>query len=74
MLDTDPILAISTAVIVASCCITVLVSSICHCTCNPRQDCNRICTDCKKDRENCRKCCARGCPRARADTEEELVP
>ena len=71
MLDTDSILAIATSVGVASCCIVVLVSSICYC--NPRNDCRRCCADCKKHRENCRKCCARGCPRERADTEEELI-
>lgn len=73
MMDTDSILAISTAVSVLSCCAVVLISAICPCSCNPRRDCGRSCADCKRDRETCRTRCAQRCTRKRADTEEELV-
>lgn len=73
MYDTDYILAITTGLVVMTCCLTTVLSVAFPCTCNPRRDCRRNCSECKRDRENCRRDCNRCCSRQRADTEEELV-
>jgi len=70
---TDMGLAAGTALAVLGCGLTVLLTALFPCSCNPRRDCKRNCADCRSDRERCRAWCRRGCPRDRADTEEELV-
>lgn len=70
MMDTDYILAITTALGIVTCVSTVLLSALFPCTCNPRRDCKRNCSDCRRDRERCRKNCLK---RERSSTEEELV-
>jgi hypothetical protein len=67
---TDTILAGTTALVIFSCTITVLLTALFPCSCNPRRDCRRNCADCKRDREICRKRC---CMRERSDTEDELI-
>ena len=70
MMDTDYILAITTALGIVTCVSTVLLTALFPCSCNARRDCKRNCSDCKKDRQRCRKRC---CRRERSNTEESLV-
>jgi hypothetical protein len=71
---TDAVLDIVLGLSLFSCGLTVLLTALFPCSCRPRRDCRRNCSDCKRDREKCRQkwydCCVR---RERADTEEELV-
>jgi len=73
MLTEDGILALITALIVFSCCGTVLGAALCPCSCKPSRDCRRDCNDCRRDRERCRKRYDCDCGRERADTDEKLV-
>ena len=72
---TDGILEILLIFSLSSCCLTVLLTALFPCSCRPKRDCRRNCSDCARDRQRCRQkwydCCVR---RERADTEEELVP
>jgi hypothetical protein len=67
---TDMALATITALAVFSCGLTILLTTLFPCSCNPRRDCKRNCADCKRDREICRRRC---CARERASTDEELT-
>lgn len=71
---TDGVLGILMVVAVSSCGLSILLTALFPCTCKPRYDCRRSCSDCKRDRQRCRQqwydCCTR---RERSDTEEELV-
>ena len=67
---TDAALAIVVSLTIFSCCSATLLTALFPCSCNPRRDCKRNCSDCKRDRQRCRK---RWFERERADTEEELV-
>ncbi len=71
---TDGVLGILLALALSGCGLTILCTALFPCSCRPRRDCRRNCSDCKRDRARCRQkwydCCVR---RNRADTEEELV-
>ena len=72
---TDGIIEIILILSFFSCGLSVLLTALFPCSCRPRRDCRRNCSDCARDRQKCRQnwynCCVR---RARADTEEELIP
>jgi hypothetical protein len=72
---TDGVLGILLFLALSSCGLTVFLTALFPCSCRPRRDCRRNCSDCKRDRQRCRQkwydCCIR---RQRADTEEELMP
>jgi hypothetical protein len=72
--NTDAILSIITGVSLVTCGLTVFFTALFPCSCRPRRDCRRNCSDCARDRQKCRQkwydCCVR---RGRADTEEELI-
>jgi hypothetical protein len=71
---TDGVLAIIVASSIFTCGVSTLLSALFPCSCRPRRDCKRNCSDCKRDRQKCRQrwydCCVK---RDRADTEEELM-
>jgi hypothetical protein len=73
-MDTDAILATSTAVCVFACCFTVLITNILSC-----DDCRCKRGKCEKDCITCRRRCKKNydrdcaCGRERAETDEELV-
>ncbi len=72
---TDGVLQIVLFCMLSGCGLTILLSALFPCSCRPKRDCRRNCADCARDRQKCRQkwydCCIR---RARADTEEELMP
>lgn len=77
MQNIDPTDTILGALLVSSlfaCGLSIFCWALFPCSCRPRRDCRRNCSDCARDRQRCRQkwydCCLR---RQRADTEEELV-
>ena len=72
---TDGILTIVLVSSLFTCGLSVLLTALFPCSCRPKRDCRRSCADCARDRQKCRQnwynCFVR---RARADTEEELIP
>ena len=71
---TDGVLEILLALSLVGCGLAVSLTALFPCSCRPKRDCKRNCSDCKRDRQKCRQrwydCCTR---RHRADTEEELM-
>lgn len=71
---TDGVLGILLALALSGCGLSILLTALFPCSCRPRRDCRRNCSDCKRDRQKCRQnwydCFVR---RERADTEEELI-
>jgi hypothetical protein len=71
---TDGVLAIVVGLSLLSCGTAVLLTALFPCSCRPKRDCRRNCSDCKRDRQKCRQYWYDSCSRReRADTEEELV-
>jgi hypothetical protein len=71
---TDGILGIILVLSLSSCGLSILLSALFPCSCRPRRDCRRNCSDCKRDRQKCRQKWYETCvKRERADTEEELM-
>ncbi len=72
---TDEVLTILLMLSLSGCGVTILLTALFPCSCRPKRDCRRNCSDCARDRQKCRQkwydCCIR---RNRADTEEELMP
>ena len=72
--NTDAILDILLITSLFSCGLSVFLVALFPCSCKPKRDCKRNCSDCARDRQRCRQkwydCCVR---RNRADTEEELI-
>ena len=71
---TDGVLAIVVASALFTCGLSTLLTALFPCSCRPRRDCKRNCSDCKRDRQKCRQrwyeCCVK---RERAETEEDLI-
>jgi hypothetical protein len=70
---TDAALAITLGSALFSCGLTVVLSALFPCSCRPRRDCRRNCSDCARDRQKCRQKWYDCFKRQRADTEEELI-
>ena len=70
----DGILVILLGASIGTCFLSILLTAFFPCSCKPKRDCRRNCSDCARDRQRCRQkwydCCVK---RARADTEEELI-
>ncbi len=72
---TDGVLGIILMLSLSACGVSILLTALFPCSCRPRRDCRRNCSDCKRDRQKCRQRWYDNCvKRERADTEEELVP
>lgn len=72
--STDAIIDIILISSLFSCGLSIFLAALFPCSCKPKRDCRRNCSDCARDRQRCRQkwydCCVR---RNRADTEEELI-
>jgi hypothetical protein len=71
---TDNVLGLVLVGSLLTCGLSITLTALFPCSCRPRRDCRRNCSDCQRDRIKCRQkwydCCIR---RNRADTEEELM-
>lgn len=71
---TDGVLSILLGLSLAGCGLTIICTALFPCSCRPKRDCRRNCSDCKRDRIKCRQkwydCCIK---RERSDTEEDLM-
>lgn len=70
---TDGTLAIVTGGLLFTCCSSILLAALFPCSCRPKRDCKRNCSDCKRDRQKCRQYWYDAFKRERKDTEESLV-
>ncbi len=72
---TDKILDILLLFSLSGCGLSLLLTALFPCSCRPKRDCRRNCSDCARDRQKCRqRWYDIFIKRERADTEEELVP
>jgi hypothetical protein len=70
---TDGGLAIFFGGLLLTCGFTCVLTTLFPCSCRPRRDCRRNCSDCARDRQKCRQRWYDLLKRERADTEEELI-
>ncbi len=71
---TDGVLGILLLCSLLGCGLSITLTALFPCSCKPRRDCRRNCSDCKRDRQKCRQKWYDTCTRReRADTEEDLM-